>query len=198
MDMSWFQSIVLPNGQAWTFEYSDDNNGNLTSITLPTGGTISYAWGVWGACMGGTVTSALRVASRTSDDGSGPRTTNYSWGDETYTPATNPPVRVSVHKVTDPLGNDTEYTINGLAASCSLYETERRNYRGTGTSRVLLKTVRTAYSWTTNPMRPYGEWTVAGVVPTSVTTIWPSGNQTITNKTYDSGYFTIHGDGSCG
>ncbi len=33
------QSLVLPNNTTWTFEY--DGGGNLSSLTLPTGGTIS-------------------------------------------------------------------------------------------------------------------------------------------------------------
>ena len=36
------QSIVLPNGTAWTFAY--DTTGGLSQITLPTGGTISHSW----------------------------------------------------------------------------------------------------------------------------------------------------------
>ncbi len=56
---SMLQSIVLYNGTDWTkslawiFEYSSRNAGDsqtvnygdLTKVTLPTGGTISYTWG---------------------------------------------------------------------------------------------------------------------------------------------------------
>src|SRR5260370_28246639 len=45
------QSVVLPNGRACTFEYSDrdpgdasnNNYSSLTKITLPMGGKISYS-----------------------------------------------------------------------------------------------------------------------------------------------------------
>ena len=38
------QSVVLPNGSTWTFQYATDGTGNLSQITLPSGGTISYTW----------------------------------------------------------------------------------------------------------------------------------------------------------
>ena len=48
----FLQSVVLPNGTAWTFDYSSRdpgdpqtvNYGDLTKITLPTGGTIAYSY----------------------------------------------------------------------------------------------------------------------------------------------------------
>jgi RHS repeat protein len=39
-NVDFLQSVVLPNGTAWTFQYSNDGKGDLTQITLPTGGTI--------------------------------------------------------------------------------------------------------------------------------------------------------------
>ena len=51
--MTMLQSVILPNGTSWTFQYEDynpisdpagTNYGNLTSITLPTGGTIAYTY----------------------------------------------------------------------------------------------------------------------------------------------------------
>src|SRR6185437_12361925 len=46
------QSVVQPDGTAWTFEYNSRdvgdpanvNYGDLTKVTFPTGGVISYAW----------------------------------------------------------------------------------------------------------------------------------------------------------
>jgi hypothetical protein len=38
------QSVVLPNSSTWTFLYAADGSGNLSQITLPTGGSISYSW----------------------------------------------------------------------------------------------------------------------------------------------------------
>jgi YD repeat-containing protein len=36
-------TIILPDGSKWTFSY--DSYGNVTSMGLPLGGTISYQWG---------------------------------------------------------------------------------------------------------------------------------------------------------
>src|SRR5258708_20073264 len=37
---TWLSSITLPNGTSWLFNYN--SVGELASITLPTGGAISY------------------------------------------------------------------------------------------------------------------------------------------------------------
>jgi hypothetical protein len=50
--VSKLQSVILPNGRSWTFEYSSRNTGDaqsinygdLTKITFPTGGTLSYTY----------------------------------------------------------------------------------------------------------------------------------------------------------
>ena len=47
---SMLQSIVQPDGTAWTFDYSQPDStgvnwGDLVKIALPTGGSISYTWG---------------------------------------------------------------------------------------------------------------------------------------------------------
>ncbi len=77
--LNFLQSVVLPNGTAWTFQYSTDGYGDLTQITFPTGGTISYVW-----TEGATCTVALPprwLASRTvnANDGTGNHTWTYSY-----------------------------------------------------------------------------------------------------------------------
>jgi len=84
------QSIVLPNGQFWDFQYNDPGDGSmyngapinyatLTQVTLPTGGTISYSYAMGGgggiSCQNG----GRWVASRTvnANDGTGPHTWTY-------------------------------------------------------------------------------------------------------------------------
>jgi hypothetical protein len=59
-DSQTVQSIIVYDGSSWTtspqwvFEYapnSDGSNyGDLTKITLPTGGTISYTWATVSPC----------------------------------------------------------------------------------------------------------------------------------------------------
>ena len=79
-------SVVLYNGTSWStspawgFNYQD-SYGDLTKITLPTGGTISYGWGTTTLC---TVSEPLTQVSRTvstrtvdAQDGTGPKTWAY-------------------------------------------------------------------------------------------------------------------------
>lgn len=52
------QSIVLPNGTAWTFQYN--GTGDLIEIDFPTGGSITYAgWGNLGPICSGTVAGSI-------------------------------------------------------------------------------------------------------------------------------------------
>ena len=165
------QSVVLPNGTAWSFEYQDVDSsgyswGNLTKITFPTGGTISYVYNV------GATGFARYVSSRTvnANDGTG----NHAW---TYTGVVGGIVRVH-----DPLGNDTDHTFTSLGASSS-FETKTQYYQGAQPSHQLLKTVDTVYS--SNQSLSFGNMAV-NVVPTSITTTWPSGKVSKATKTYDT------------
>jgi RHS repeat-associated protein len=151
---SYLQAIVLPNGTSWTFTYdsADPNNpssvgwGDLTKITFPTGGSISYTWvssGQIGACSsgygwGGPIVRVLSSRTLDANDGQGPHT----W---TYTKPTN-----FVTNVQDPLGNQTVHTFtvipNGTSSiSCKLHETLTQRYLGTSTSGTLKQTDATDY-----------------------------------------------------
>ena len=184
------QSLVLFNGSswttslAWTFEYnsrapgdsSSVNYGDLTKITLPTGGTISYTWTNIPTCDPNDPVPFTRgVATRTvnANDGSGPHTWTYNNG-----------------IVTDPTGNDTVHGFTGLNFSCSLYETQTQYFQGSHSSGALLKTVNTDYRWMANPFDSLDDTettpTVTNVFPIRVTTTWPSGKITKVEKDYDS------------
>jgi hypothetical protein len=107
--------ITLPDGTfyAFTYEatpgYSGDVTGRLASVTLPTGGTITYAYtgGSSGhiTCADGS-TSGL---TRTTPDSTTPWTYARVAGSEAAYTTT----------VTDPMGNDTKIQFQGL------YETAR-------------------------------------------------------------------------
>ncbi|NDQ55762.1 MAG: RHS repeat-associated core domain-containing protein [Acidipila sp.] len=183
------QSIVLYNGTSWstspvwTFEYDgvapgsppSVNYGNLTRITLPTGGTISYTWTTSQLCTDYSTLNqwSRTVATRTVDaqDGTGPHTWTYTG-----------------YGMQDPDGNDTVYTVTGLGGSCSLYVTQVDSYQGLRNSGTLLKTVKTDYQYTANPLDRYGDGTqtVVNVQPIRVTTIWPNGKQTKIENDYDA------------
>jgi YD repeat-containing protein len=175
------QSITLPNGASWVFGYSDTdgsynneatNYGNLTQITLPTGGTIQYTY-TWGGSP--TDLQSRWVSSRTvnANDGTGSHEWTYSYGYNGSTPQTI---------VTDPMGNDTVHLFGGNG----LYETNAQYYQGSHTTGTLLKTVATTYESFEN-LNAINSW--AGVVPIQITTTWASNNEvTQLNRSYDSGF----------
>ncbi len=183
------QSVVLPNDTAWTFEYNSRdpgdplnvNYGDLTRVTLPTGGTISYAWRGIAACQ--NITYQRRaVVSRTVDanDGTGPHTWTYGFtvgsGGET----------------TDPLGNDTVYTKFG--PTCAGYVASTKYYQGSKTTGTLLKTVTTTYSSANDPTAIYQSApALVNVVPIKITTTWANGKTLEVQRDYnDPGFNDLY------
>lgn len=192
------ESIVLPNGNAWTFEYSaaDPNNstsyayGDLLMVTFPTHGSISYTWAAAQNCIAAPPTGyglGRLVTSRAvnANDGTGAHTWTYTWGTQS---APGNGTLTQINTVTDPLSNDTVITDTGLGGGCSLYETQRQVYQGSQTSGSLLKTISTAYSYEADPFYLYNPPMAANVVATSVTTAWPNGQVSQIQKDYDSGF----------
>jgi YD repeat-containing protein len=165
------QSIVLPNYQTWTFQYSEaltncpatnetTNIGDLTEITLPTGGTIQYAYTCvvpWGS-TGVTYTTAVTSRTVNANDGTGAHMWTYTY----------PSVGTTI--VTDPLGNQSVYTLN--STSYSSPNRIAQHYTGTATGGTLLRTVTTLYGFATGNGYP--------LFPTSVTTTLQSGQSTQT------------------
>ena len=154
--------MVLPNGTQWTFNY--DSYGNITSVGLPTGGSISYTWttNTYPDCSGTNTLRSRAVASRTLTDGTTSHTWNYNWS----VVQSNGTL---INIVTDPLGNDTVHTFTPTSAGCYFYETTTASYSGSHTTGQLLRTVT---------MTP-------GILPTTiVTTDNVSGQVTQTLKTF--------------
>lgn len=192
------QSLVLYNGTswatsvAWIFGYDDRNPGDpstinygsLTSVTLPTGGTITYTYATRSnANTTGATTFSRGVTSKivNANDNTGPHKWLYSlsysgWG------ATN--------IITDPLGNDTVYTLTGLGNTFSFYPTEVDYYQGSHSAGTLLKTMQTNYQFTTLPKGTTSCSqdlpTTVNVAPIRVITIWPNGQQAKTETDLDS------------
>jgi RHS repeat-associated protein len=200
------QSIVLPNGQSWQFQYNDPdpnitctgqsiNFATLSQITLPTGGTISYTYNYAGSpTYSATLAHASVcqnygrwVASRTvnANDGTGFHTWLYAYtGNSTV--------------VTDPLGNDVVHTFGYPGGGqCQEYESQTQYYQGSHTSGTLLKTVNTTYSGASSANVLNG---LIDVVPTTIQTVWPSNGQSTptaqTTKSYDSGFSFLAWNGS--
>jgi RHS repeat-associated protein len=188
------QSIVLPNGTAWSFEYNSRspgdppnvNYGDLTKITLPTGGTISYSWDNLSLC-GSSITDLSRVVtSRTIDanDGTGPHTFTYA-----YSFSTGPALTTTV---TDPQGNQSihAFTVFAVPNNCTYYETRAQDFQGSSAAGVVLKTVTTDYQSTsvditTDPNFSSVAWAVQ---PIRTTTTWPNGQNSKVEQDYSNDF----------
>jgi YD repeat-containing protein len=189
------QSVVLPNGTAWTFTYDISGLGDLAQITFPTGGSISYTWGVLPLCypliskfVGDYTSESLVVASRTvnANDGTGPHVWNYNWGSD----VSNGSSIYRLATLTDPLGNQTVYTETGLGNSCSYMETQRVHYQGSQSGGSILKTVSTSYTYSPNtqPFSIESSLSVFNIVPLSITTTLSNGKQSKVTNSFDSGF----------
>jgi len=196
VNVETLQSIVLPNGTAWTFQYSSqDHLANLTQIAFPTSGTLSYVW-TDASCSANVSVPQTNpvVATRTVDphDGTTPATWNYNY---TCNRNANPGTETTV--VTDPAGNDVVHTSTLLAGYfSSLYETQKQIYQGSHSSGTLLQTVNTDYSFfQLNQISPDAMSNMAlNVVPIRTTTLWPNGQVSKTERSYDSGTTFTHPD----
>lgn len=177
------QSVVLPNGKAWNFQYSSDGLGDLTEIAFPTGGTLAYSWA--SQCLGGTYPnngSGKSIHTRTLNPNDGVSLTSqwsYSHTCSAQTDTTT---------VVNPTATNSYvvYTFGHLSTGANIYETQRQYFQGTVGSGTLLKTVKTDYSSTTLA----GFLSSINAVPIRQTTIWPNGEQNKVERDYDSRAFT--------
>ena len=164
-------SIMLQNGDTYTINYLPDSLGEISSITLPTGGTISYMWG--GVTPIGSGIMGRQVLSRTV-------TAN---GQSSTWPFQYPVASVSTRTVTDPNMNDTAYTFGSLNANCgspSPLVTQEVSYNGSQSANNPIATKTIGYTF-------YGSYLANGTyLPTSDILTWnSSGLTTETDTTYD-------------
>jgi len=166
-------SIVLPDNTSYSFTYEvtpgDAHSphyvtGRLASITLPTGGTISYGYtggnnGI--ICADGT-TAGL---TRTTPDG----TWTYTRSGAGSTWSTT---------ITDPQGNQTVLNFQGI------YETERQVYQGSSTSGTLLDTVYTCYNGAAYPCNSAS--ITLPITQLTKTNSWASGQTSQTVTSYNT------------
>ena len=158
----YIQNIILPNGTKWKFEY-EALEGNLTKLTLPTGGSIAYTWGAGGDTC--SATQPQGVATRAVDSGDGsPHAWSYSWIGSRKT------------VVADPLNNETVHTFNS-SGICSIYEVQTDYYQGSRTG-TPIKTVYKTYETFSNPFDHFRMLNF----PTSLTTSWPNGGSVVQSK----------------
>lgn len=193
------QSVVLPNGTAWTFEYATDGTGNLSKITFPTGGTISYTWIRMDLDGPAQITSLppltkiqpMGVATRVVDpnDGSSPAGTwqyNYIRGQAGPSGLGSP----FVTTVTDPELNDTVHTYAQFDLQSNIYETLTQYFQGSATSGQLLKSIKTDYKSFTvqSPSLPALGGIYQTILPFGWTTTLDNGLQRREEQDWDIGF----------
>jgi len=169
-------SIDLPDGSSYQFTYeqtpgsSGSVTGRLASISLPTGGEISYAYS--GSNNGITCDYAITPKlTRTSPDGTW--TFSYSENGTEW-----------MDTVTDSAGNSTDYDFQLAQISDgytdSAYETQRTIYQGSS----VLETINTCYNGASSPCTGTTvNWPLTKV---SSTISWPSGQTSETATSYNT------------
>jgi len=170
------QTITLPNGKIYTFSYDQGSPthpyyGQPLSVTLPTGGQITWNW------SGEDDTGPVLVSRQLSGD---PQPWKYSGGQ------LGPTGGYGGGTVTDPAGNDTVYTCGWYTPPYVLfnilppqlcYIITKKYYQGSSTSGTLIRTVQTDY-WTSNE---------PAILPIHETTTWnPQNLVSRTETDYDS------------
>jgi RHS repeat-associated protein len=171
--------LTLPDGQTYQFAWFQNTPGELQSMILPTGATITYSYST-PACthgppgLGQSTTTVpydckAHVATRTVTVNGVNSVWSYSGG-----------------TVTDPLGNQQVHTFSSVTAggetSSGTVETQVQYYDGSATSGKLLKTVATAYTGEANLFTGF----VANVRPISVTTTLDDGEVTQIQTDYET------------
>jgi RHS repeat-associated protein len=164
--------IDLPDGTKYLFTYEPtpgtpgDVTGRIASITLPTGGEITYAYsggsnGI--VCADGSTATLTRT---TPDTGANSWTYAHSESGTAWTTT-----------VTDPQNNQTVLNFQGI------YETERQVYQGS-TSGTLLKTTFTCYNGAAVPCNSTA--ITLPVASRAHYVKWPGGLESETNTTYNT------------
>ena len=183
-------TMILPDGTKWVFQY--DSYGNLTSIGLPLGGSVSYQWETvaFPPVPDSNITVSRAVSSRTVNDNNGNSSTwTYHWMTQ-QTTGSSGAVTSYTNVVTDPLGNDAVHVFTNLGSA--YYETSTLYYQGSSGSGQLLKRVDTAYqvdcvSGIAAPNVCSAATPPTYDLPISIqTTVYPSGEVSKVTKSYDT------------
>jgi len=164
--------ISVNASDKYTFSYeetpgnSGDVTGRLASVTLPTGGTVSYAYS--GGSNGITCADgSTATLTRTTPDG-------------TWTYAHSESGTAWTTTITDPQSNETSLNFQGI------YITERQEYQGAISSSNLLRTK--VICWNGNTSNCNTTAITLPITQTTVTLQWPGTNglQSEVNTLYNS------------
>lgn len=164
--------IDLPDGSKYTFTYegtpgySGDYTGRIASVTLPTGGTITYAYTGGSNGIECTDGSTAGLQRATPDTGSNHWTYSRALGSGAASTTT----------VTDPQGNQTAIDFVGA------YETERDVYSGSVGGTLLRKT----YTCYNGASAPCNSTSISLPISTLTATTVLSGTNSLQSKTVTS------------
>jgi YD repeat-containing protein len=195
------QSVVLPNGQTWILNYTSDGFGNLSQITMPTGGTISYNWLTLSSIHTNSLPSyallmpfAIQTRTVSPADGTSPSGTwtyDYLRCENCGQPGTGTLANINawLTVVTDPAQNDTGHffsLFNGTTPTSGgdPVETLTNSYNGSIANNQILKSVQTDYKVL---LQLEDEFPSATIVPIRTTTTLDNGLQTKTEQDWDNG-----------
>ena len=184
-------SLSLPDGRSYTFTYeptpgnSTHVTGRLKSVTLPTGGTISYVY------SGGSNNTGINCSdgsimglSRTTPDG----TTTYARSAEptgtafTSTTTINWPSNITGISDQTIMTFEVQYFSHAYQGSpvmyspTEFYELTRKEYAGSSGGQTLVRTTLTCYETAScSSQTGDGQMTYIGAVPPlrQVTVQWP-------------------------
>ena len=184
---SLLTGLTLPDSSKYTISYeptpgvSNAYTGRISKITLPSGGSISYAYsgGNNGInCAYGTVpTLTVTVNDNNGNSGIYTYTSNLS----TAATASEQVLSGTNYQVTktDPAGNQTVYSFNGDL------QTQVISYQGSAGG-TPLKTVTTCYNGNlTNCVAPSSA-VILPITQQDVSTSYGAGSQALTETTYDT------------
>lgn len=173
------QGVNANDKYTFTYEATPSHagyvTGRLASVTLPTGGTITYAY--TGANNGIECSDGSAAGlNRTTPDGEWQYARSGSGAAWTTT-------------VTDPVSNQTAINFQSMTPVAgppvAFYETERQIYQGS-TSGTLLKTIFTCYNATTSSCNSTA--VVQPIAQRARYILWPGtgGLESLTNTFYNS------------
>jgi len=188
------QSILLPDGRSWVFQYAGPA-GELSQITLPTGGTISYTYASEPNSSNSQGNWSSYIRTRSVSDGS------HSYKATYYVDTSGETTHLSY--ATTPDGDDVVHQYQCLASynlePCDgFYETSLTYYKGSHLAQppVVLRSETTSYSYSGTNFGVYQVPTVIetiNVTPASKTvTLGDGSTSSRTSYSYDSS-FTIPG-----
>jgi len=144
--------IDLPDGTKYTFGYeatpghSGFVTGRLASVTLPTGGTISYSYS--GGNNGiNCADGSTATLTRTTPDGTWTYASSQVSGNHWHTKMTTP----ADSQNSGSIGDDTviDFQKDNSSTTVNYYETQRTAYQGSSTSGTLLRTTTICYNTNT-------------------------------------------------